>query len=217
MDRKITVVLICILLASLYKNYKQYIDGTQAKARVELIAKTGLNAISGRIKTDSSERVVYTDMLASSNSEKVLATGKFIDTLSRFINIPVKRIEEVTRVHVIKYDTVKVIVTQDSLQNPIYRYANKWLSVQLNTKDSTLQYNYKVELADYQYSKGILFWKKTYREVALADPAAKVVGVQRFSMPVTSPSRLGLGVIGGVDIQGHLLLGVGLSWQFIRF
>lgn len=219
MDKRLFLItaLVILLLASLYKNYTQYMDNSQAKSRLAKITEKGNNAIAQVIKTDSSDRTVYTNVLAKTDDEKRLATGQFVDTLSTFLKVPVGQIEEVTRVKVIKYDTVKVTVVQDSAQNKIFSYANRWLTAKLTTKDSTLQYSYSVELADYQYSKGILFWKKRYREITLVDPSAKIVGVQRFTMPVSSPSRLGLGVIGGVDMQGRFLVGLGLSYQLIRF
>lgn len=221
----ITSVLVLLLGFSAFKNYEYIKETKEARSQLSSLQKENTKQsviITRYIAPDSTKHVIYTEALAKTEPEKYQATGGYIDSLKRALNVKVEQIAEMTRIKATVKDKVKTTVT-DSIGYQTFSYKNKWLDAKLTTKDSLLNYTYNVELVDTKYYRGNWLMGKTwYRDISLADPNGFINGVQRFSLPPDHPKRLGLGLQIGyhynvVTRQAEPSVGLGLSYNFIRF
>lgn len=172
---------------------------------------------------DSVKHVIYTEVYATKNIEKSIATNGYVDSLAKALSISVNRIEELTRVRATVKDKVKLQMADSANNYRTYSYNGKWLSATVNPADTSLNYSYNVELINSRYSKGNwLTGKKWYNDVAIADPNARVNSVERFTIPPERVRRLGVGLQLGYryDFANNKVspsIGLGLSYNFIRF
>lgn len=171
---------------------------------------------------DSVKHVIYTEVYATKNIEKSIATNGYVDSLAKALSISVNRIEELTRVKATVKDKVKLQLV-DSVNNRTYSYNGKWLKAVVSPADTSLNYTYNVELINSRYSKGNwLTGKRYYNDIAIADPNARVNSIERFTIPPDKVRRLGLGLQLGYryDFESNKVspsIGLGLSYNFIRF
>lgn len=217
------VIALIALLGSAFMHFRQYRDKEEAQNRLEALAKlsTKQTTIIRRYiaPTDSTQHVVYKSVFVRSNAEKQISTSGFVDSLSKALDVKICQIEELKRVRAKIADTVKTFVYLNPQGKQQYSYNNKWLDVNVNTADSTLTYNYEVELVDTKYTKGILFWRKTYEDIHLADPHARISNIQGFRSE-KEKRRFGLGLSLGYSYAGDRLrpsVGVGLNYNLISF
>ncbi len=222
-DKLIIAVLAVLVLLSIYKNYQQAVEASKTKARIEALSKVSKaqTIVKRYVDKDTVEHVVYKEVLVANNAEKTLATNAYIDTLSDRTGVSVSKFVELTRVKAIVHDTVKVLVS-DSAKFKRYSYENKWLKAVVDTKDSTLKYQYKIELVESKYYTGNWLLGKTYyRDVSIADTNASIYGVQRFTMQSQKTKRFGLGLQVGYTTTNlsdyKPYIGLGISYNLISF
>lgn len=219
-------MLVLLLGFSAFKNYEQAKQVKEARASLATLQKENVKQsviITRYISPiDSTKHVVYTETLAKSEPEKYMASGGYIDSLKRALNVKVEQIAEMTRVKATVKDKVKTTVT-DSIGYQNYSYKNKWLDAKLTTKDSLLNYTYNVELVDTKYYRGNWLMGKTwYRDVSLADPNGVINGVHSFRLPPEKIKRMGIGLHVGYHYNPNTLqiephIGAGLNYNLVRF
>jgi hypothetical protein len=226
MKQELIITLLTLTLGfSAYKNVKQYNDLNDAQKVLSSVQNENAKQsviIKRYIAPDSTKHAVYTVTLAKTEPEKYQATGGYLDSLVRALNVKVEQIAEMTRVKAVVKDKVKTVVT-DSVGYQTYHYKNRWLNAELSTKDSILAYSYNVELVNAKYYKGNWLTGKTwYNDVSLADPNGYIVGVHSFKLPPERTKRIGFGLQAGYHYNPNSLvfephIGLGISYNLIRF
>lgn len=220
------VLIIALLGMSIYYNYRQYVSNSDANERLETLQKTSNKQsviITRYIAPDSTKHAEYSEVYAKTDAEKELAVSPgYVDSLRKALDIKTSQITELSRFKATASATVKTQVTNDSLGKQVFSYSGKWLTATVSARDSLLKYKYRVELVDAKYYKGNWFTGKTwYRDVHLADTNAFIQNVERFTVPIETPKRFGIGLQAGYyyDPSKRQFLpafGVGISYNLIK-
>lgn len=224
MKNQLIAGLIAILTLSVFIHIRQLRSKQEQESRIDSLAKLShkqTTIIRRYIAPDSTEHVVYKTVVVKGDSEKKLATAGYIDSLSKALDLKICQIQELKRVKASIRDSVKTVVKLDEVGNKQFSYANKWIDISLNTADSTLLYKYNVELVDTEYSKGILFWKKRFKDIHIADPNARITSLQTFETE-RQKRRFGIGLHVGYSYNIEQqrvapVISAGLNYNLLSF
>lgn len=196
------------------------------RARVALLSKSttaGQAQIVERYVHDSIEHVVVKEVPVTNDAEKSLAVGSgYLDTLTTALKVASNRIEEVTKVNA-RLTAENIALKQDS-GSRLYRYNDRWLSLEYQPDSNRVNLNYDVSLnvAKYWKRKWLFAPKEYFIDISSDDARVNINSVKRFTLQEKKQKRLGIGFTVGYNYMPLLnkwqpALGFGLNYNLVEF
>ncbi len=234
-----TAVCVLLLGISLFGNFFQWRAAQDFKPETQYVpvataapAQPAQVIVGRYVAKDSTRHALVAEQVRTrKTAEKQTAVGKaYLDSVAAALAVSVKQVDEVSRTNAtLLAENIQLKATVANPKKQEYR--DRWLRIVYDADSNqidSLAYDVELTHARYWNRPWLLGDKRYYNDVFSPDPRVTINAARRFTLPEPRPRKFGIGIQAGYGFTFDPsapfalpptwpYLGVGLSYNFIRF